>query len=122
MVKTFSGNSRSSKHSKFLSTFNLYKDSYKPDIVCILEPRISGNDASSVIKSLGYDTWAIYDAIGFSGGIWVLWNPSDLKLEEFDNHKQFINLKCSSANVETFQIIAVYASPNNMIEWSCGML
>ncbi|CAL1384971.1 unnamed protein product [Linum trigynum] len=112
MVKVFSWNCRGAKDPKFLSTFKLYVVNHKPDIVCIVEPRISGDDALNVIKQMGYDTWKVSDAVGFSGGIWVLWNNSYLQMEELDKHKQFLNLKCSMANKDSFQLTAVYASPN----------
>ncbi|XVF31294.1 hypothetical protein REPUB_Repub16aG0133600 [Reevesia pubescens] len=41
-----------------------------------LEPRISGEVADKVIKQLRFDEFAKVDAVGFSGGIWVLWKKS----------------------------------------------
>lgn len=44
------------------------------DILVILEPRICGAKAMQVCKQFGFSRYEIVDAMGFSGGIWVLWN------------------------------------------------
>ena len=43
---------------------------YHFDILAILEPRISGTRARSVIKKLGFSNSFVVDAEGFSGGGW----------------------------------------------------
>jgi hypothetical protein len=53
---------------------------YSIDFLVILEPRISGERANSVIESLGFDSKAKVDAIGYSGGIWCLWKFSSVNI------------------------------------------
>ena len=50
------------------------------EVLAILEPRISGTKASKIIGSLGFSNNFIVEASGFSGGIWLLWNDSTVRL------------------------------------------
>lgn len=49
-------------------------------MLAVLEPRISGDKAMRVVNSLGFTNHHIVDANGFSGGIWLLWNCSNIQL------------------------------------------
>lgn len=65
---------------------------HRPAIVCLLEPKVSSDQANKICANLGFDEWIRVEAVGFSGGIWVLWN-NYLKIEVLDTHPQFINLE-----------------------------
>lgn len=54
--------------------------SYRPNIFVILESRISGEEADEACSKLGKTDWARSDAVGFSGGVWVLWSKSEISL------------------------------------------
>lgn len=56
----------------------------RPRIVVLLEPWISGITADEVCAKLGRRNWIHSEAVGFSGGIWVLWeeNMIDLRLKK----------------------------------------
>lgn len=45
---------------------------YKPILVALLEPRITGMKAEKVIKSLGFKYSHRVEVVGFSGGIWLM--------------------------------------------------
>lgn len=46
---------------------------HHPSIAVLIEPKISGSRADSVIQSMGFPNWFKEDAQGSSGGIWLLW-------------------------------------------------
>ncbi|XVF35202.1 hypothetical protein REPUB_Repub18cG0125100 [Reevesia pubescens] len=48
----------------------------KVDLLIIVEPRVSGNTADKVIRELQFDSFTKVDAVGFSGGLWILWKNS----------------------------------------------
>ncbi|CAL8169596.1 unnamed protein product [Prunus armeniaca] len=50
------------------------------EVLAVLEPRISGDKAMRVVNGLGFTNHHIVDANGFSGGIWLLWNCSNIHL------------------------------------------
>ncbi|KAH1066052.1 hypothetical protein J1N35_031039 [Gossypium stocksii] len=56
--------------SKFLRAFREYNLEHKPDIVCLLETRVSGKKANAIIDKLGFDFSHRIEAISFAGS-WV---------------------------------------------------
>ncbi|KAI9112316.1 hypothetical protein K1719_016839 [Acacia pycnantha] len=87
------------------------KHRYKLDVVVILEPRVSGNVASRVIKSWGFKYAVRKEAEGFSGLIWILWNLEDLGVDVIEMEEQFIHCRIS-VNNKNMLFSTVYASPN----------
>lgn len=51
------------------------------DLLFICEPRISGEKALAVVKSLGFPCYGIVDSIGFVGGMWLLWDANKIHVE-----------------------------------------
>ncbi|XP_019186538.1 PREDICTED: uncharacterized protein LOC109181240 [Ipomoea nil] len=56
----------------FRRTFNQFVRLHKPAIVCLLEPKVSGSQANGICSCFGFSEWVRIEAIGFSGGIWLL--------------------------------------------------
>lgn len=55
--------------------------------------------------------WIRSEAVGFNGGIWVLWNEGDVKIEPRYVHKQIIHMAVVSTGGLTWELMVVYASP-----------
>ncbi|XP_019179248.1 PREDICTED: uncharacterized protein LOC109174466 [Ipomoea nil] len=87
---------------------------HKPSFVCLLEPKVSGQQANEICFSLGFDDWMRVEAIGFSGGIWILWKSS-IHIEVLDTHPQFISLQVQDADSESWLLSVVYGSPNKAL-------
>ncbi|KAA3485757.1 reverse transcriptase [Gossypium australe] len=98
--------------SKFIRAFREYNNEYKPDIVCLLEPRVSGQKAYSIIDKLGFERSHRIESNGFSGGIWVGWKDN-ISISIIYNHPQFMLLRVKgiTTNDDLF-IFVVYGSPN----------
>ncbi|KAI9090781.1 hypothetical protein K1719_028634 [Acacia pycnantha] len=87
------------------------KFKYKVDIFVILEPRTSGATASKIIKNWGFKHSIRREAIGFSGGIWIIWDREELIVDVEVSNEQFIHCKlCLEGKDMLFT--AVYANPN----------
>ncbi|KAG8479043.1 hypothetical protein CXB51_029683 [Gossypium anomalum] len=71
---------------------------HKPDLIGLLETRVSGVKADSVIAKLSLDFLYRVEAVGFSGGIWIGWKNS-ISVEILRNHSQFILIKISGYTV-----------------------
>ncbi|KAH1057052.1 hypothetical protein J1N35_035117 [Gossypium stocksii] len=84
-----SDNSRGCASDKFLRVFREYSNLHKPDVISLLEPRISGFKADTIITKLGWEKSHRVEAVGFSGGIWIGWKSS-VDLGVVVNHPQFI--------------------------------
>ncbi|KAI9081418.1 hypothetical protein K1719_036564 [Acacia pycnantha] len=95
----------------FPSIFKSFAVNYKADIFVILEPRISGTKADSVIRKLGFHNSHRVEASGFSGGIWILWS-SKVDINILTNQVQFVHMNVSYASQNiNFLFTAVYRSP-----------
>ncbi|CAN1130183.1 hypothetical protein LINPERHAP2_LOCUS5688 [Linum perenne] len=46
-----------------------------------VEPKISQHKAEAVIKKMGFSASFRSDAVGFVGGIWLVWDPLVIKLD-----------------------------------------
>ncbi|GMI89709.1 hypothetical protein HRI_002640200 [Hibiscus trionum] len=90
----------------------MFMRSQAPDIVVVMEPSVSGDNADNFICRSGFDHSYQVEATGLSGGIWVLWNDS-VVLDVVVVSNQFIHASCSEAgSSKHFFITFVYASPN----------
>lgn len=87
----------------------------KPEIIIILEPRISGSQADGVSSYFrGFDKVKV-DARGFSGGIWLWWDPSMVSISNIRYHAQFIHVLAEWNNGKKTWLTAVYAHPTDSI-------
>ena len=105
---------------EFRRSFKTIIKNYNPSMVVLMEPRISGVKADDFIKKSGFDYFHRVEAMGFSGGIWLLWRSS-IEVEVLINHRQFIHFKICLNKTFVSWVTAVYASPNPMIRrqlWS----
>ena len=55
--------------------YELYRR-HRPNMLIIIEPRISEDRAQAMIDTLPYTHSHRVDSTGYSGGIWLLWNES----------------------------------------------
>lgn len=67
----------------------IYNEEYKPNIVSLIEPRVSGVKADNVITKLGFQHSHRVKAIGYSRGIWLGWKDM-VNIEIIQSHPQFI--------------------------------
>ncbi|KAF7803956.1 reverse transcriptase [Senna tora] len=52
----------------------------KPNIVVLTETRVGRNRAQNIMNSLGFDSTHRVDPMGYTGGIWILWDSRDINL------------------------------------------
>ncbi|KAI9086787.1 hypothetical protein K1719_031381 [Acacia pycnantha] len=104
-------NSRGAASKGFAIVLRDMKRRYRLDLVVILEPRISGNLALKVIKSWGFKHSIRMEAVGFSGGIWLMWELDDLVVDAKIMDEQFIHFKLKLGGEELL-FTTVYAQPN----------
>lgn len=65
----FSWSCQGCASGKFTQVFHEYNLEYKPDIVCLLEPRISGKNMNLAIEKLCFNFPQRVEATDFSRGI-----------------------------------------------------
>ncbi|CAN1141833.1 hypothetical protein LINPERHAP2_LOCUS12709, partial [Linum perenne] len=87
---------------------------YNPQLVAILEPRVSGRVGSEVRKKLGFKFSNVVEARGFGGGIWILWNDPNLNFTALSSSTQFTHFRVQNDLGESCLTTVVYAAPNLM--------
>ncbi|KAK9205957.1 hypothetical protein WN943_016228 [Citrus x changshan-huyou] len=97
-------------HGSGQLSFDAIIQCYNPSMVVMLEPRISGQKAYNFIRGCGFERSHRIEAVGFSGGIWILWRDF-ITVEIVLNHKQFVHFKIIASNGLKSWVTAVYASP-----------
>ncbi|KAJ9173186.1 hypothetical protein P3X46_016349 [Hevea brasiliensis] len=96
--------------ASFLRTMRMYSQMYNPQILVLLEPRISGRKADLVIKKLGWPFSHRVEAMGFLRGIWILWqNGWSIKIKE--NNRQYVHMSVFEADSWSMDLTAIYGSP-----------
>lgn len=83
---------------------------HKPLILILVVTWISGACTELAIKRLGFKFAFKEEAVGFRGGIWILWNNSDIRISPLLQDHQFIHAKLEMKNF-TGLITAIYGSP-----------
>ncbi|KAK5770770.1 hypothetical protein PVK06_046923 [Gossypium arboreum] len=66
-LKNFSWNCQGCASRKFIHTFREYNSEHSPDIICLVEPIVSGNKVNFIIEQLGFNSSHRVEAVGFSG-------------------------------------------------------
>ncbi|XP_021833608.1 uncharacterized protein LOC110773399 [Prunus avium] len=110
-------NVRGAGKDKCASTIKDLKKAYAIDVFAVLEPRISGSRALNVAKNLGFSHYHIVDAIGFSGGVWLLWNDFSVSLQVIAHSSQSITAIVHFRN-KWWLLTVVYANPHSRIRES----
>lgn len=111
-LSIFSWNCQGCGNTKFPRIFREYSIEFKPEIVSLLETRISGKRADETIASLGFNYSYRIEASGFSGGIWLGWKDT-VQVHIIHSHPQFILVEIKYGfPIQKLLIAFVYGSPN----------
>lgn len=84
---------------------------YKPKILILLEPRISGAIADKVYRNNGRRRWIRSEAMGFSGGIWVCWDEDEVDLRLLRLTRSIVHMEVRMGQGSRWLLKAVYANP-----------
>lgn len=104
-------NVRGAGGTEFRRVFRDTVAQHKPNLVILTETRLSGERAQNTINNLGYEKHYKVDAMGFSGGLWMLWDPNAVDVDIIGSSFQEIHshVKVSGSS---FILSSLYASPN----------
>lgn len=108
-----SWNCRGAGGRHFPSTLKKIVSEYHIDIMCLLETRISGVKADRVSRKLGFSNWLRLEAAGFAGGIWILWDDTNIQIEYITSNTQFIHCRIVDRRTPAERFITfVYGEPS----------
>lgn len=94
---------------------------FRPSILGLLEPRVSGSHADDICNKMGYENWLRVEAVGFSGGIWIFWKDN-LHLEIVQSHPQFVILRVKKDTATPWFLSIVYGSPDSTLRKRLWMI
>lgn len=97
---------------KFYRFLKEYLRDFDPDVMVLVETRVSGIIAENAIKKIGFWKSHRVEARRFSGGIWVMCKDSVQVAVELNNF-QFIQLKVKFPDLQDLVMFTgVYGSPH----------
>ncbi|CAN0899313.1 Putative ribonuclease H protein At1g65750 [Linum grandiflorum] len=79
--------------------------------MAILEPKISGDRALAIIRKLLFSHSFVVNAIGFVGGIWILWNEADIQVFIISQSRQVVHTSLAWDGAPQCCISFVYGAP-----------
>ncbi|XP_061350451.1 uncharacterized protein LOC133295622 [Gastrolobium bilobum] len=84
-------------------------------VLALLETKIQGDRGDTIIKKLGFPKFFKQEAVGFSGGIWVLWDSRDVEVEIIQSHHQYVHTRTFYIEDRRWELVTfVYGSPRRI--------
>ncbi|XP_028092237.1 uncharacterized protein LOC114292475 [Camellia sinensis] len=105
-------NCRGTGNARFRRTLRELVSLHKPDMLVLMETKVELHTMGMFFNNLGYTASTHVDPIGRSGGIWILWNPSQANVRVHDATSQMITATISRQEYLDWVLSTVYASPN----------
>ena len=57
---------------------------HNAQVFSILELKVNGAKAEKIIQTMGFKALVRIDSIGYSSGLWLMWNPNTIKVSVLD--------------------------------------
>lgn len=84
---------------------------FNTDILALFETHAGGDRAQRICQGLGFENSFRVDAVGQSGGLWLLWKAEVGEVPIVNSSTQFIHARIVNG-VEVLHLVAVYAAPS----------
>ena len=107
-------NSRGALKPSFQNYIHDLSRRHDPAILVVMETKLGGSRAKEVTDRLPFDGAIHSKTIGFTGGLWLLWNEDKVEIEELARTEQEIHVevKVHASNL-SWIFSAIYASPRS---------
>ena len=79
-------------------------------MLALFETHAGGEKAGRICQKLGFENSFRIDAVGQSGGIWLLWRSKVGLVEIMESSNQFIHARVGEGS-DRFHLVVVYAAP-----------
>lgn len=110
MMNCILWNCRGANKPNFRRSIRYLLKKYVTDVLAIFEPHAGGNRAAQICHGLGFENSYRVDAVGQSGGLWLLWRSEAGMVEIVEATDQFIHAKVVNG-LDILHLIVVYAAP-----------
>ncbi|KAK4279973.1 hypothetical protein QN277_011661 [Acacia crassicarpa] len=88
---------------------------YYANILCIIEPCVSGSRADKVCRTLGFSHWMRVEATGFSGGIWLLWNSDTFDITYLTSSTQLLHCQVKELSCNTTSLLTIVYGETTLV-------
>eukprot|EP00258_Populus_trichocarpa_P027694 XP_024443713.1 uncharacterized protein LOC112324533 [Populus trichocarpa] len=95
------------------------RKNHKFQIGAVAEPRVSGFRADKIIEKLKFESSFRVEAQGMSGGLWLMWNNSNVNVKILNSSRHFIHGSVDKGSSEAWLFTVVYANPNAILKKQC---
>ncbi|KAL7230196.1 hypothetical protein ACSBR2_008666 [Camellia fascicularis] len=85
---------------------------HKPVMIILMETKVTLSSMGTFFDNLGFTASSSVDPNGRAGGIWLLWEPSQVSINVFEANHQVIHATINRVDYKEWVLSAVYASPN----------
>ena len=105
-------NCRGALNPRFQRVFLDLVNAHAPSLVFVTETRIGREKAKQITDLLPFDRAIHVDKIGYSGGLWLLWNSDIVEVTQLAKIEQEIHVmvKVRASNI-IWLLSSIYASP-----------
>ena len=104
-------NCRGVGNKNFVSHARLVLDVCFPELLILMETKISSSRGGGILKALGFDNWELVEGNGFAGGIWMAWRGNALDVDIIQLKFQFIHARLKPKSGDSLLFTVIYASP-----------
>ena len=105
-------NCRRALNPRFHLTLSTLINTYSHFLVIITETRVGGDRAKDITERLPFDGAIHLNTIGYSGGIWLLWNSDAVEIMQLAKMEQKIYVMVKvCASDSSWLLSSIYTSP-----------
>ncbi|KAL8130290.1 LOW QUALITY PROTEIN: hypothetical protein V2J09_019445 [Rumex salicifolius] len=123
-IKIITWNAQGAGSRDFLNSLKDLVRMNDPTILVLVETRVRCKQ--KICKKIGFDGIIRLEAIGFIGGIWILWRKDVVEITEIDIHRQVVIVELTRKGEDKWVFSAIYANPSPpnrevLWEWVLGL-
>ncbi|KAL7236108.1 hypothetical protein ACSBR1_019391 [Camellia fascicularis] len=85
---------------------------HNPGILILMETKVTYSSMGNFFNNLGFTASTIVNPIGRAGGIWVIWDSTQVTVRASAASNQYIQATVHKEDYKEWVLNAVYASPN----------
>lgn len=108
---------------EFLREIKEFMRRFKPEIILLMEPKISGETVDRICRKLGKNRWIRSESERLSSSVWCLWDEEEIEVKLTYAHIFFSRVTLKSVRGVVWEMTAIYASQmptsddNSMPNW-----
>lgn len=110
MMNLLLWNCRGANKPNFRRSIRYMLKRFTTDILALFETHAGGDKAGKICQGLGFENSFRIDAVGQSGGLWLLWRNGIGSVTIVASSDQFIYAKVGEG-LEVLHLVVVYAAP-----------